>query len=218
MLWIPQLVQAQWNDHYDKRWFNLGFFIGLNIADVKLQYGQLEYLNPTDTDLVSVTADPSPGFSIGLITNLNLADHWDLRFVPSVSLMQRNFNFELANDSIFERTFESANLNIPLHVKFKSDFYRNTRVYVLAGPVLGINLVGGSDEENEDLTVIRTSKLDIGMDVALGIDLYGNRVKLAPEIRYSLGFSNVFISNNDPFERNISHMTTQSFTILLNFE
>jgi hypothetical protein len=57
-----------------------------------------------------------------------------------VSLTQRNFVYQV-RDSIFRRKLEASYLDLPLFIKWKSDLYQNYRMYVMAGPMLSVNLV-----------------------------------------------------------------------------
>jgi hypothetical protein len=218
LLAMPELqAQELWHArNYDRRKFNLGFTLGINLANVKFKYGDLVLNNRRNEGLRDISATIAPGFFIGLIANVKLFRNWDLRFVPSVSLTQRNFAYQV-RDSIFKRKLEASYLELPLFIKFKSDLYRNYRVYVMAGPKLSVNLVSDKDVKDNP-NVLKIERIDYSIDVAFGIDLYGDRIKLSPEIRYSLGLRNVILGENTLYGRNITSLNVQSITICLNFE
>jgi hypothetical protein len=98
-------------------------------------------------ELRSVDAHGQAGINLGLITNLNLHNNIDVRFVPAVSLQQRNFDLYLVmkngKDSIAKRQLEAAYLELPFYVKFKSNYYRNMRVYYGQGIKYSLNLASG---------------------------------------------------------------------------
>ncbi|MCS7074328.1 MAG: PorT family protein, partial [Bacteroidia bacterium] len=144
---LPIGSQAQYNTHYDRRKFNLGFTMGVNFADVRIKADDLNYADKKNDGLKDLTVHITPGINLGMITNTKLAKHWDLRFIPSVSLQQRNFDYKF-RDSTQQRKLEASYLDLPLHVKFKSDFYKNHRVYLLAGGKFSINLA--SDKKVRD--------------------------------------------------------------------
>ncbi|MCZ2355991.1 MAG: PorT family protein [Bacteroidia bacterium] len=218
---------AQNNIHYDLRQFNLGFLMGLNIADVKIKYNHLSTNYDKAGDLSEIDALSSPGITLGMITNTKLLPNFDFRFIPSISLQQRNFNYHFAShkkisyfqyqDSMVKKRLESANLDLPAMIRFRSNFYKNYRVYVMSGIKYSINLA--SDKRSrDDPNVIKIDKRDWSWEVAAGIEIYGDRVKLTPEIRYSLGLRNVYAPENTDFGDRISRMNTQAILISLNFE
>ncbi len=210
------LLYSQNNKHYDWRMFNLGFTMGMNYSMVRLDYGDLEN-NPRKPGLKDIVVKPIPGINLGMITNLKLADMWDLRFIPSVSLQQRNFNYFMTRDSSFLRRLEAAYLDLPLLVKFKSQFWRNHRVYVMGGGKFSWNL--SSDKKvKDDPDILKTDKYDHSVVVAFGVDIYGDRVKLSPEISYSFGLPDIYVPENTNFGTNIKRIRTHMLLISLNFE
>lgn len=209
-------AHAQYNKHYDWRPFNLGFTMGMNYSMVRLDYTALEN-NPRRPGLKDIIVKPVPGINLGMISNLKLADMWDLRFIPSVSLQQRNFYYKMNKDSSFLRRLEASYLDLPLLVKFKSQFWRNHRVYVMTGGKLSWNL--SSDKKvKDDPEILKIEKLDHSWVIAFGIDIYGDRVKLSPEISYSFGLPNIYVGENTNFGNNITRVRTHMLLFSLNFE
>jgi hypothetical protein len=137
-----------------------------------------------------------------------------------VSLEQRNFRHTfkgVAEDSIVFKKTENANLNLPFALKFKSDFYRSYRVYGLAGMQFSANLASNKKVVN-DPDAIKIKSTDFGIVAAFGIDLYGEKLKLSPEVRYVLGLPNVLIKENTRFPYAISDLQSQALIFTLNFE
>jgi Outer membrane protein beta-barrel domain len=216
----PLSAQYQKYHESDLRKFNLGFTMGMGIYgyDMTVQRPQTDPFS----GIVLKNVEPvrQPGIYLGLITNLRIVDHIDFRFQPSVSLEQRNFKHTFigstADSVVFKKT-ENANLNLPLALKFKSDFYRSYRVYALGGVQFSANLASNKKVVN-DPDAIKIQNTDFGIVAAFGIDLYGEKLKLTPEIRYVLGLPNVHISENSRFPYAISDLRSQAFIITLNFE
>lgn len=216
-------VQAQTNrTKYDLRWFNLGFMAGLNITDINLRYGDLgRSRGGTEGLLRDIRIRNTPGINLGMITNFRLNNNMDFRFIPAVSLQQRNFDyvFETAGggDSTVTRKLEASYVDLPVFLKFKSDLYRNFRAYFMVGGKLSYNLV--SDKEAlDDPNLIRIDRVDYALVFALGGDIYSDRVKLCPEIRYSIGLRNIYIPDNTNYGEAIQSIGTQSILIAINFE
>ncbi|MCX7606256.1 MAG: PorT family protein [Bacteroidia bacterium] len=207
---------AQYNLYYDLREFNLGFNMGANYSQVKIQYNQLQYNTPVSTAPSMVKIEGVPGINLGLILNKKLHKYFDLRSVVSVSLQQRNIYFVL-RDTTVKRRLESSYLYIPLFLKYKSQFYKGYRVYVLAGGQLGINLASDKRmRDNPDL--IRTERTDWQWLAGVGIDIYGDKVKLSPELVYSLGVRNIYDPTGTRFGYVIKSLHMQTLTFNLNFE
>jgi hypothetical protein len=151
-----------------------------------------------------------------MITNFRINNNWDFRFVPCVSLQQRNINFYYLRETV-QRQIESSNIELPVLFKFKTDFYKNVRYYILGGLKYSINLVSDKKIES-DPTLLKIDRSDMSLETGFGIDFYTDRVKLSPEIRYSLGFLNVYIPETSPEGAAIRQIRTHGFTLLLNFE
>lgn len=218
---FPAGAQYQKYHPSDLRDFNLGFTMGIGLYgyDFKRQVNQVDPI----TGITLKTAVPirQPGIYLGLISNLRLEDHLDLRFQPSVSLEQRNFDFiyvgSTGDDSVTVKKIENANLNLPVALKLKSDYYGVMRVYFLAGMQYSINLASNKKVLN-DPDLLKVTGTDLGIVAAFGIDLYGEKIKLTPEVRYVMGLGNVYIQENTRFPYAISALKTQALIFTLNFE
>ncbi|MCS7188770.1 MAG: porin family protein [Bacteroidia bacterium] len=210
------LLMAQYNLYYDLRSFNLGFSMGGNYSQVKIRYHQLQYNSPTNAAPKFVKVEGIPGINLGLIMSKKLHKYFDLRSIVSVSLQQRNIYFVL-RDTTMKRRLESSYLYIPLFLKYKSQFYKGYRVYVLGGGQLGINLA--SDKRTRDNPeLIRTERVDWQWIAGVGIDIYADKVKLSPELVYSLGIRNIYDPTGTRFGYIIKSLHMQTLSLNLNFE
>ncbi|MFM2374928.1 MAG: hypothetical protein RLZZ165_24 [Bacteroidota bacterium] len=216
------LLRAQSSHYFDYRPFNLGFTMGMCVA----RYEMKEQINQVDPGTGRVVARVStmgkPGVYLGLITNLRLAKYWDLRFMPSVSLEQRDFLFYMDSttvrtDPVVQKKIESSNLNLPLTIKFKSDFYRNTRVWVQFGLQPSLNLASSKKVRN-DLDLLKVNNFDLQYVASVGIDLYGEKLKLSPEFRFTRGLWDIYVPERTRFPKAISSLISQLLVFCLNFE
>ncbi len=207
---------AQYNLYYDLRAFNLGFSMGANYSQVKIQYGNLNYADSSGNVPSQVLIEGIPGINLGLILNKKLHRYFDLRSVISVSLQQRNIYFRVG-DSLYKRRLEASYLYVPLLLKYKSQFYKGYRVYVIGGMQLGLNLMSDKRvRDNPDL--IRTERVDGQWVVGVGIDLYLDKVKLTPELSYSLGARNIYDPTGTRYGYVIRSLHMQTITLNLQFE
>lgn len=213
---------GQKTHHFDYRDFNLGFTMGLNLAG----YDMTAQINQTDPStgryLESVKMIRKPGIYLGLITNLRISNNFDLRFLPSVSLEERDFEFffdpDTNNDvSLVTKKIEASNLNLPLVIKFKSNYYKNTRIFIQLGIQPSINLASNKKVKN-DPDLLKTQSFDLSYVASFGVDLYGERLKLSPEIRFTRGLRQLYVDDRTRFPKAISDLFSQLLVLNLNFE
>ncbi len=222
LLALGNVLNAQTTHYFDYRPFNLGFTMGLCVAsyDMTSQINQYDY--STGRVLNRVELVSKPGIYLGLITNVKLASHWDVRFMPSVSLEERDFIFYLDStrtntEPIVRKKIESSNLNLPFTIKFKSDYYKNTRVFVQFGIQPSFNLASSKKVRN-DPDLLKTQNFDTAILASVGIDLYGEKLKLSPELRFTRGLTNLYVPDRTRFPQAISDLFSQLLVLNINFE
>jgi hypothetical protein len=210
------LLLGQYNLYYDLREFNLGFSMGANYSQVKVEYRDLRYNSSDDVGPSFVRIGGVPGINLGLIMNKKLHKYFDLRCIPSVSLQQRNIYF-VFRDTTLKRRLEASYLYVPLLLKYKSQFYKGYRVYVIGGGQVGINLA--SDKRVRDNPeILRTERTDFQWVAGVGMDLYLDKVKLSPELTYSLGIRNIYDPTGTRFGYVIKSLHMQTISFNLQFE
>ncbi|MEM8899086.1 MAG: porin family protein [Bacteroidota bacterium] len=158
-----------------------------------------------------------PGLTLGMIANFNLTNQLALRIIPSVSLEQRDFTYSFSDGEQQNRKIEASYFNVPVMLQFKSKYYRATRVYVLGGFQLGVNLASNEKVKNDPF-LLKIRDQDVSLVVGTGINLYGDRIKLSPEIRYSIGLINVYEPLYTSHANAIQRLSSQVITLNINFE
>lgn len=199
-----------------KKRFNLGFMMGLNYNTYNLKE-QINIEDERGVVLEQIELAPKYGLSLGMISNYNLSDQISLRFIPTVSLEQRDFIYSFANDSLVDRKIEASYFNMPVMFQFKTKYWKRTRVYVLTGAQLGVNLAG-SKKVRDDPNLLKITDTDFSLIFGAGLNLYGDRIKLSPEIRYSLGMVNIYVPESTSHANAIEKLMSQVLTIIVNFE
>ena len=222
LFFVSAGLQAQTTHYFDQRRFNLGFTMGLAAASYDMS-SQTNQVDPSTGRVVTrVDVITKPGIYLGLITNVKLHEYFDVRFMPSVSLEERDFLFYFDStttnqDPVIRKKIESSNLNLPLTVKFKSDFYRNTRVFVQFGIQPTFNLASSKKVRN-DPELLKTQNFDLAVLASVGIDLYGDKLKLSPELRFTRGLGNLYVPTRTRFPRAIIDLFSQLLVLNINFE
>lgn len=216
-------VFGQRMHHFDVRPFNLGFTMGLNVAGYNMTVQNNQYDDQSGQLLKSVELVRKPGIYLGLITSLKLHNNIDVRFLPAVSLEERDFIFNMDTayagygEPIVRKKIEASYLNLPLVIKFKSNYYRRVRVWTQFGIQPGFNLSSNKKVRN-DPDLLKIQNTDVAFFASVGVDLYGERLKLSPEFRFTSGLRNLYVMDRTRFPFAISDLLSQVLVFNINFE
>jgi len=211
----PAVAQSYGNRHpFDFKRFNLGFLMGMTYNSYNLK----EQINIEEDGIMlhRIELVPRYGLNLGMITNANLSRRLSLRFVPTISLEQRDFRYYFS-DGPQMRKIEASYLNLPVMLQLKTDYYRRTRVYVLTGGQIGFNLASNK-RVRDDLTLLKITNQDLSLTFGFGVTLYGDRIKLSPEILYTMGMVNIYEPLYTTHAEAISSLMSQVIAININFE
>ncbi len=203
---------------------HFGFCLGVNVLDYGFKPSMIEQ-NGTiyQADVVAL----SPGFSVGVFGDVRLHEYFNLRLVPTLHLGDRTVTFvNDQNDEQFKTTIKSTMMTVPLYVKYNAVRIRNYRPYLIAGG-------GGLFEFSHDKSKpILQRYVDYYIEFGAGCTIYTEYFRLAPEIKFALGFRNLITpweeriadpaTYVDPefekYNRAITRLTSRIFTFVLNFE
>lgn len=207
------------NPKYDRKPLHFGFSIGINYYDFRVQ--NIADLSADLPGYYNVRTSTSPGYSIYIISNLRLSDHWDFRFNPGFASTVRTLDFDVVNpftqrrESV-SRDIESSFLEFPFHFKFKSDRVGNYRLHLIAGPKYSIDLA--SDEDVIDDRVFKIKSNDISYEIGFGTDIYFEYFKFSPQIIASFGINNTRVEDNTFLASGIESIQTRAILINFTFE
>ena len=215
--------------HHDQKDYHFGFSLGFNKLNFSLKpisnlhnvemAGNL--IAEFDT-LKSVLPEAEYGFNIGIVSNLRLADQWDLRFIPTLTFGDRNIVYrgvKNGNPISRKQQLESTFVDFPLHLKYKSVRMTNTRVYVLGGLKYSHDLASVEDKEDfEDEILARTGKNDFFYEMGVGFDYYFYYFKFSTEIKASFGIRDMLSRENSMFANSIDRLNSKIIMISFLFE
>lgn len=198
-------------ENFDKQRVHWGYFLGFNSYHFKFDY---------KTVGEDVQVQNMIGFNVGLVGNLRLHEHIDLRFEPGLYFNQRNLTFPgFANEYDALREVKSTYLHFPLLVKFSALRTGNVRPYLIGGFGTALNL--SSNEKSRDDNAnnkFRMTKWTNFYEIGFGVDLYLTYFKFSPSIRGVFSLQNELIPDNDPnspWTGDIASMKTRA--IFINF-
>ncbi len=222
---------------FDDKRIHFGFTLGINALDFAFTHYNVMADNPRFTaETVNgvqikgtdkIRADIStltPGFTVGIVTNLRLAESFDLRFLPGMSFGERKLTYNIPIQDInnLEQksyySIKSTFLDFPLLLKYKSRKMNNQRPYLIAGGAYRIDI---SKSGQEDL--VRTKPLSAYLEAGVGWDSYLQFFRLSTELKFSFGLSNVLDSGPKStqaqvYTNAISRLSSNIFTLSFHFE
>ena len=215
-------LQAQFNENpilnlenEDKKLINWGYFLGFNQYGFKIDY--------KTKDEYYIQEGKSNGFNVGLIGELRLHEHLDLRIEPGLYYTQRDLGFPyFSEEKDFLREIKSTYIHIPLLLKASTKRLGNFKPYVVGGVSTSINL--SSEAKNKADNSSGTFRMKYNAyyyEVGFGIDFYFYYFKFSPSIRGAFAFSNELIPDNDPnspWTGNIDGLYSRALFINFTFE
>jgi hypothetical protein len=220
-LGLYNTAKSQGNLQYiDEKLVHFGFSLGFNALD----FG----ITPSNQiiDGKIYQADVSnliPGFSVGIISDLRLNRYLNLRFTPTLHFGERQLSYSCNGVKTNTLSLTSVPISVPIHLKYSAERKGNYRPYLLWGGGSYIDL--GTNNDNPVLL----RKLDFYTEFGVGCDLYFSFFKLAPELKFAVGFNNMlvpldqrnagFIADDDKKLSNaLSKLTSNMLTLSFNFE
>ena len=214
------------NPTFDQQRWTWGYFLGFNNYDLNFDYIGLNY-NPQTQENQEETGqdfsvDRTIGFNVGLVGNLRLTDHLDLRLEPGVAFSRINFQFRKSEPDSF-REINNTYVHIPLLLKFSTTRINNFKPFIVGGVSTSINL--SSNQNNPDDNYdgqFRMKTSAYYYEIGFGIDLYMYYFKFTPSIRGIFGLSDEIVrDDNGPesiFTGNIDKMSTRAIFINFTFQ
>lgn len=179
----------------DLRPFHFGVVVGAHVQDMEVQMaGPLTITTEDGTQETLVTADQSrwdPGINVGVLGELRLSTHFQLRVAPMMYFGTRHIVFhDLKNISESGKPDEkrqdmkTAYIAVAGDLIFAAPRFNNHRPYLMAGVSPMINLTGKSSD------VLKLKRTSLSVEFGVGCDFYLPFFKLRPELKFVYGLGN----------------------------
>lgn len=222
---------------FDDKRIHFGFTLGVNTTDFGFTHYTVIGDNPKFAEETvngvpikgtdKIRADIStltPGFTVGIVTNLRLAESFDLRFLPGMSFGERKLSYNIPVQDVNDPgqkgyySIKSTFLDFPLLLKYKSRKMNNQRPYLIVGGAYRIDI---SKSGQEDL--VRLKPLSSYLEAGVGWDSYLQFFRLSTELKFSFGLNNILDDgpkNTQPqvYSNAFSKLTSNVFTLSFHFE
>lgn len=239
---------------YDNEPYHYGFILGYNQMLFSINYidnyqsqihspselpsnevitGTGNIFFESDFRIYDISPQMTHGFTVGIVGNLRLAKHFDLRFIPSLSFGERKIIYSIVSlqkdpvegtitevpKSISTNT-HSTFVEFPLQLKFKSKRNYNTAAYIIGGFNYRIDMASQKktyDSSNKPKT-LSVNRHDIAAEIGTGFDFYTGYFKLGIEIKMSYGLLNIAKNENYMFTNSFDMLRNKMFQISFTFE
>lgn len=255
---VPQLLNAQKKKplnmpNYDNEPYHYGFIVGYNQMLFSVDYiddyqnmihSYLEFppdnimpdisseFTTSDFRVSEITPMMTHGFSVGIVGNLRITKHLDLRLIPTLSFGERKIIYNIVSTSVVDNTgnykiykltsdTHSTFVEFPLHVKIKSNRNNNTSAYIIAGANYKIDMASQKklyDENANRPNALRVNRHDVAAEVGAGFDFYTGYFKLGIELKMSYGLLDVAKDHNFIYTSSFDNLRNKTFQLSFTFE
>ena len=215
MLGVGMTSRAEGNLPYvDQKTIHFGFLLGINTMDFSVA--------PIESARVSTL---KPGFTVGIISDLRLNRYLNLRFTPTLHFGERELSYpsSVGTDTLSTRalTISSIPICLPIYLKYSAERKGNYRPYLIGGVGISYDLGTAANADNPVLL----KPFDLYTEFGVGCDIYFSFFKLAPELKYSIGFNDMLThqrsglkANDEVYTKIIQRLTSRMITLSFNFE
>jgi hypothetical protein len=200
-------------ENFQQQRIYFGFYLGFNSYDFKFDYNEVT----SDVQVKKTT-----GFNVGMIGDLKLQEHINLRFEPGLYYTKRDLffpGFSRKTDAL--REVNSTYIHLPLLLKFSSLRTGNIRPYLVGGTSATLNLSSNSKSKDDNAEQkFRVKPWTLNYEIGFGIDIFSEYFIFSPSIRGVFGLSDELIRDNDPnspWTGNIESMKTRAVFINFSF-
>lgn len=214
-----QYQKVQNQPYADQKLYHLGFFVGMHGQDLIMKHTGAETSNGERwfAEIPSYTV----GFSVGIIGDRYLNEYLNVRLLPTLHFGERGFVFkEQSTGEEYNTTLRSNSLSVPLHFKFSAARTGNYRPYLLAGGYASMDIAPRKD------MALRFEKMDYGVEIGVGCNIYMPLFKLCPELKFSFGLKDLIdkdrsdLSDKDllKYSNAIASGKSRMISLIFNFE
>ncbi len=182
--------RIQYKPYIDLRPLHFGILVGMNLQDIELQNVGPQTITLDDGTTVekTIVCDDdrwNSGFSVGVLADLRLSQHLNLRFSPTMHFGAKRLAFLNMTDRSAEgrqveatQHMKNTYISLPIDLKFSAERWNNYRPYLMAGINPMINLTSKNQE------YIQLKRTDFFLEIGLGCDFYLPFFKLIPELKF----------------------------------
>ncbi len=214
-----QQRSLQHRPYADQQLFHLGFSVGFHTQDLILT--QSGYQSENGEVWFSEIPDYSPGLSVGMIADLYLLRHMNLRILPTLNLGGKDLFFrEQDSGDEYATTLRNNYLTLPIHLKISGIRINNYKPYFLLGGYGSIELASKKNR------AVLLRQFDTGLEIGAGFSFYLPLFTLSPELKFSFGLTDLLETDRRDlkdeelmkYSLSLSKATQRMITLSFHFE
>lgn len=195
---------VQVRPYADHKRFYLGASVGSYVQHLRLSNNGLPLLD--GTKLYAEVPHWRLGINVGTIAGVVLTPGLELRAMPTLQIGEIPIAYSDGELEAHSLSVRMTTLGLPLQIKYATDRLGNIRPYVAGGVYGSINLSAGSAD------VVRLKRLDAGIRLSVGCDIYLSYFKLSPELSYSIGLGDALVHQRPELEGDNRFRYTQALS------
>ena len=209
---------------FDDKPFHFGFALGFNKPGFYLEKKSSHIF--IDDSLQSLLVNSNGGFTLGVVSSININQNFKIRFVlPSLSFQESELVYTYFQQDPQKKQLNTVYLDFPVLLKFRTNRIKNFAVYGIVGLRYGINMqsqIGVSNEGDvEEEQIIILKKYDFGSEIGGGVDLFLEYFKLGIELKLGSGLRNIHYTipgEETKFDNAIESLKSRVWTLSFTFE
>lgn len=203
---------------FNQKPYYFGITLAYNTSDFR-PFRSKDFIS--NDSIAGIESVGGPGFNLGIVTNLKIGDYVDLRFLPTLSFAERNIEYNRVGRTQFPitaRKFESVFVELPFHVRYKSQPFHDMRLFVLGGVKYSFDVASDSRARQAE-TLVKVAPSDFSVEVGAGAQFFFPYFIFSPEFKVSHGIGNILIYDGDLEESTVlEKILSRTFTISFHFE
>ncbi len=233
---------------YDNEVLHFGFALAVNQLFVSIRPienlsntvfqgdDQIPDINPMPDYVMvqAISCEPGYGFTVSILGDLRVGDHFNFRFIPSFMYGSRQIKYTLAKYNMdptemkikmtSETTLKdipSTYINFPLEFKFKAKRYNNFRPYLMAGALYSLDLSSNAKKrinKNPETHIVRFEQSDFYIQGGVGFDFYNEWFKFGVELKMMYGLKEMLTHDGTLYTESIDRINSKIFQLALTFE
>jgi len=179
----------------DTKRVHFGFSVGMNFQNIAITNNGFV---ADDQEWYADVPALSPGFSVNVLADYRIAEHFNLRFSPglffgnkTVRYLNHRGNPEWEVQSHYKQSqnIKSTYIVVPIDLKMSAKRFHNIRPYFTAGAMYTGDLAKDRSEQ------LKLKNSDVMLTVGMGCDFYMPYFKLCPEIKFCFGLKDLLEKN-----------------------
>lgn len=206
--------------HFDDKPFHFGIILGVSSLSTNI-VGTTEL--PLYDSIYGFSSIRNAGVQIGVISDLKMLSFLHLRFIPTLVLTDRTFEYNIVrrdNLTDVKNSLEVIYLEAPLEMKLMSKRYGNFRPYLIGGMKYVYDLGSIKRKKlNPDEYLMKLEQNEFFYTLGVGFDFYLPMCKIGLELKSSYGLSDILDHTfQNAYTDCIDKMKSQMFYVNLTFE